>query len=168
MPKQVSVGASINTPTGVLEALNNVSTTKNLRLVGNPQFIGTNIDTTLEFAPLNSGASFINYVSGQLHFSFNGTEVARFGASTTANYIVYNNMSVGYGSGGIAPSLSSLEVYQTGNTNVNLKLSGKTTGDNSYLTFNPFSGALSMTSFRSTGSRGVGVIRGSIPSTFTS
>lgn len=130
-------------PSGMLDVVNSTSSVSNLRLVGNP-LIGGNINTTLDFVPNNSGDNYINYASGLMYLSFNGTNVANFTGSTTANFILYNNMTIGNTT---SPVSSSLEVFQTGNSNANVRLSGKTTGDNAYLRFVPFAGSSSFIDF---------------------
>jgi hypothetical protein len=120
-------------PSGIVDIVNGDSGIKNLILRGNPLF-GGDINTTLQFEPLNDGVSFINYVSGQLRFSFNGFDVASFQPSATADFFVYNNMTVGANS---APTNAVLDVKQTGNTKANLRLTGITTNDTATLQFRP-------------------------------
>jgi hypothetical protein len=91
----------------------------------------------------SSNGSFIIFSRTHLHFAFfnfatsTRTEVARFSGNATANFLVYNNMTVGANS---APSNAILDVHQTGNTKANLRLTGLNSGDNVRLDFTPFAG----------------------------
>jgi len=130
---------TIDTPLGIIESRQTGNTTPNLKLSGKT----TGDKATLQFSPnATSDGSFIDYTK-QLHFAYQGTEVARFGANTTAAFIQYFNMCVGYGSGGTSPSDASLDVYRTnlGGQEANIKLRGKLAGDNARLDFVPFAGS---------------------------
>lgn len=128
------------TPTAIIEAIQNTNSVPNLKLSGRT----TGDKATLQFSPnASSDGSFINFFTKQLHFAYEGTEVARFGANTTAAFIQYFNMCVGFGSGGTSPSNASLDVYRTnlGGQEANIKLRGKLAGDNARLDFVPFTGS---------------------------
>jgi hypothetical protein len=104
---------------------------------------GSEVNLNL-YPATSSNGSFINYSQTHLHFAFfdfgtsTRTEVARFGGNANANFIVYNNMTVGANS---APSNAILDVHQTGNTKANLRLTGLNSGDNTRLDFSPFAGS---------------------------
>jgi len=125
----------VEIPTGIIESRQSGNTSANLRLSGKT----TGDQAILEFNPnASASGSYINNLNGQLHFRFQGVDIARFGANTTANFIVYNNMTVGNTN---APSNATLDVHQTGNTKANLRLTGISAGDNARLDFTPFAGS---------------------------
>jgi hypothetical protein len=104
---------------------------------------GSEVNLNL-YPATSSNGSFINFSQTHLHFAFfdfgtsTRTEVARFAGTATANFIVYNNMTVGANT---APSNATLDVHQTGNTKANLRLTGLNTGDNARLDFTPSAGS---------------------------
>lgn len=135
----MTIGNTTSPVSSSLEVFQTGNSNANVRLSGKT----TGDNAYLRFVPFAGSSSFIDFVSGQLHFSFNGTELARFGANDTGAFIQYFNMCVGYGTGGTSPSGASLEVYRTTGQDANIKLSGKTTGDFATLLFNPFAGSQS-------------------------
>jgi hypothetical protein len=114
---------------------------------------GSEVNLNL-YPATSSNGSFINFSQTDLHFAFfdfgtsTRTEVARFIGNSTANFLVYNNMTVGANT---APSGAVLDVHQTGNAKANIRLTGVTTGDKAILQFLPFVGSDSVIDYADNG-----------------